>query len=255
MKKSLFVSSIALAALTFAGCQDQSPKVAQNENTPATVQPAAASADQAAAKNGNVVETMDAGGYTYVKVDTGSETLWAAAPQFSVKVGDPVVIPQGMPMKNFHSKTLERDFDLIYFVDSVLVGGESAAAAKAMPEGHPTIDTAKASESVDLSDVKPAESGKTVETLYSGKDELAGKEVTLRGKVVKFSPQIMGKNWIHIQDGTGEEGNNDLTVTTDSTAQIGDTVLVTGVLTKDKDFGYGYQYPLIIEDAKIEVEN
>jgi hypothetical protein len=64
----------------------------------------------------------------------------------------------------------------------------------------------------------------------------------------------MGKNWIHLQDGTGDNGSNDLTVTTDSTVNVGDTVLVSGVLNTDKDFGYGYQYAVIVEDAKITVE-
>ena len=76
----------------------------------------------------------------------------------------------------------------------------------------------------------------------------------MRGKVVKFSPQIMGKNWIHVQDGTGAAGTNDLTVTTLDEAKVGDTVLVTGKITLNKDFGMGYKYDLIIEDGKVKVE-
>ncbi len=72
---------------------------------------------------------MDSGGYTYVQVDTGKEKVWAAAPQFKVKVGDPVIIPQGMAMHNYHSKTLNRDFDLVYFVNSIMVGGAQPAEA------------------------------------------------------------------------------------------------------------------------------
>ena len=84
--------------------------------------------------------------------------------------------------------------------------------------------------------------------------ERAGKPVTLRAKVVKYSPQIMGKNWLHLQDGSGAAGSNDLTVTSDVTANVGDTVLVKGPLTLDKDFGYGYKYDVILEDAKVTVE-
>jgi hypothetical protein len=72
--------------------------------------------------------------------------------------------------------------------------------------------------------------------------------------VVKFSQQIMGKNWIHLQDGTGAAGTNDLTVTTDGTANTGDTVVVTGVVTTDKDFGYGYKYDVILENATVTIE-
>jgi hypothetical protein len=71
---------------------------------------------------------------------------------------------------------------------------------------------------------------------------------------MKYNPEVMGKNWLHIQDGSGNTGNNDLTVTTSSRAKIGDMVLVTGKLSADRDFGGGYQYSLIIEDAKVTVE-
>ena len=76
----------------------------------------------------------------------------------------------------------------------------------------------------------------------------------MRGKVVKFSPEIMGKNWIHLQDGTGKEGTNDLTVTTKMMAKVGDTVVISGAVATDKDFGYGYKYGVIIEDADVKVE-
>ena len=78
--------------------------------------------------------------------------------------------------------------------------------------------------------------------------------VILRGKVVKFNPEIMGKNWLHVQDGTGEKGMNDLTITSAARAKVGDTVLVKGKLVLDRDFGFGYKYALIIEDAEVTVE-
>ena len=107
---------------------------------------------------------------------------------------------------------------------------------------------------MDFSGIKKPEGGKTVAELYAEKDKLSGKEVTVRGKVVKFSAGIMGTNWIHMQDGTGGEDANDLTVTTDATVAVGDTVLVKGVLAADKDFGYGYKYAVIVEKSDVTVE-
>ena len=86
------------------------------------------------------------------------------------------------------------------------------------------------------------------------KDSLKGKKVNVRGKVVKFASQIMEKNWIHIRDGTGKEGSNDLTATSAETVNVGDVVLVSGEIAYNKDFGAGYVYPVIIEDASITVE-
>ncbi len=99
-----------------------------------------------------------------------------------------------------------------------------------------------------------AAGGETVAECLRGRAPLKGKDVKVRGKVVKFTPNVMGKNWIHIQDGTGAEGMHDLTVTTAATVKVGDTVVVEGPLSVDKDFGAGYRYPVIIEDAKVTVE-
>ena len=208
--------------------------------------------------NGTVVETINTGGYTYVQVDTGKEKIWAAAPEFQVKVGDLVTVPTGMLMRNHHSKTLDRTFDQIYFVGKISVAGAEqstptvpATANAGAP--HENIVPAAPSD-MDFSGINKAEGGKTVAELYAEKDKLSGKEVTVRGKVVKFSSSIMGTNWIHLQDGTGGEGTNDLTVTTDATVAVGDTVLVKGVLAADKDFGYGYKYAVIVEKADVTVE-
>lgn len=262
MKKTLKFIGFSIAALALAACsQDKPAGTAEHAAEPTSAAPtamtAAAPVTQSAGTSGTVVETMNAAGYTYVQVDNGKEKIWAAAPAFTVAVGDSVVVPEGMPMNNYHSKTLDRDFPVVYFVDSVLNASAPAASdvsASGMPAGHPA--PAAPAADVDLSNIAKAEGGLTVGEIFADKANLSGQEVTLRGKVVKFSPQIMGKNWIHIQDGSGDQaaGTNDLTVTTSVTAKIGDTILVQGPLTVDKDFGYGYQYDAIIEDAKVTVE-
>jgi hypothetical protein len=262
VKKHLILILAGLTAVSLAtGCKkEEAPKTAEQAQ-PAVAEPAQPAA---AAKSGKVVETMNSGGYTYVLVDTGSEKVWAAAPEFQVKVGDPVVVPEGMPMTNYHSKTLNRDFEMVYFVNGIMVGGEMAAPGGApgatpgeakLPNGHPPLTVQSAEQSgVDVSGIKKAEGGQTVADIFAGKANLAGKDVKVRGKVVKFSPGIMGKNWIHLQDGTGKEGTNDLTITTSETVKVGDTVVVAGKVTTDKDFGYGYKYDVILEDAKLTVE-
>jgi hypothetical protein len=102
--------------------------------------------------------------------------------------------------------------------------------------------------------VAKAPGGYTIQEIYAQRTKLAGKEVAVRGKVVKYNAQIMGRNWLHIQDGSGKEGANDLTVTTTTPAKLGDTVLVRGVLATDKDFGAGYKFGVILDNAQITVE-
>ncbi len=249
MKRVTLLMIAAFLSLTFSGCKSETPEPAQPA---APAQPAQPAAPTVQGQGGTVVETMNSGGYTYILVDTGSEKVWAAAPEFAVKVGDDVVVPNGMVMQNHTSKTLDRTFETILFVDAVQVGGAVASLPEgaAVPEDHtkPTVTV----EDVDLSGVAKAK--QTVAEIFAQKDALAGKEVAVRGKVVKFSQQIMQTNWIHLQDGTGAEGTNDLVVTTDAVVAKGDTILVKGVVTANKDFGFGYKYDVIIEGAQVTVE-
>ncbi len=256
---------MAFAALALsAACSEKQPRTANVSQPEARKSPAEqtmAQKPEASQKAGKVLETMNSGGYTYVQIDTGSEKIWAATPEFSVQVGDAVVIPEGMPMADFHSPTLNRTFDVVYFVPSISVGGAPAGANAGtmgqsqpqMPPGHPPTVTKNV---VDFSGITKAQGGITVSELFAGKNDLAGKEVILRGKVVKFMAEIMGKNWIHVQDGTGSQGTNDLTVTVAPhvMAKVGDTILVKGVVTTEKDFGYGYKYDVILEDAQVTLE-
>lgn len=90
-----------------------------------------------------------------------------------------------------------------------------------------------------------------VADIFAKRDKLNGKKVTVKGKVVKYNAGIMGKNWVHIQDGSGKQGTNDITATTNDVAAAGDTVTVTGTVVVNKDFGSGYKYDVILEDATI----
>ena len=132
----------------------------------------------------------------------------------------------------------------------------AAAAPAQMPAEHPTPSAiAGTATEIDLAGIAKAEGGKTVAEVYAEKDALVGTTVAVRGKVVKVNAGIMDKNWLHVRDGSGEEGTNDLTVTTEGDLpELGATVLVSGSLATDKDFGMGYQYPVILEDAVVTVE-
>ena len=205
---------------------------------------------------GKVVETIEASRYTYVHVDTGRGKIWAATPDFQGKVGDVVTIPsQGLPMKNFHSNTLDRKFELVYFVASIAAEEHEEGVSKgSLIPGHPPVAKRRTTSQTEVGEVEKAKNGKTVAEVYAASKDLAGKEVLVRGRVVKFFPKIMGKNWLHLQDGSGSEGTNDLTVTTNTMVEVGDTVLVSGVVSVNRDFGHGYRFAVMLEDAAVTVE-
>jgi hypothetical protein len=198
---------------------------------------------------------MNASNYTYVRVKTDAGDVWAASGEFKVAVGDRVTLVLEMPMENFHSETLKRDFPLIYFTTRIGREGEPLPAMPAMMSAHGQTGSGSAAAAAAqvTEPIQPAPGGTTVATVWADRKSLAGKIVTVRGKVVRFNGGILGRNWIHIQDGTGAaaDGTNDLLVTSDATAKIGDVITVTGTVAIDKDFTAGYAYAVMIEGAKI----
>ena len=192
--------------------------------------------------SGKVTEVINASGYTYAEIDTGKEKVWAAGPPTELKAGDMITISSQMPMQNFHSKSIGRTFPVIYFINSY----DTGKAASTIKKVHPQLQQNKATEPVE--GIKKAEGGNTIAEVYADKTGLKGKTVRVRGKVSKFSADIMGKNWLHIRDSSTLD---DLTVTSADTAAVGDVVVVEGKLEQDKDYGYGYIYPVILENAKI----
>jgi hypothetical protein len=261
-----------LKSFLLLGCLALSGQIVRAQTPPAAAGAAPDPAGGVTTFSGKVLETTNTAGYTYVLVDTGTKKSWAAAVQFDVKVGDNVTVASGLPMGNYHSKSLNRDFDEVYFTGSITVnGGTAAGAAPALPPGHPAIPgaatpglppghpnltAASARPNLDLTGIKRAAGGKTIQEIFAAQSKLAGKPVAVRGKVVKYNAAIMGKNWLHIRDGSGsdDKNNNDLTITTSTPAKLGDVVLVTGKVSTNRDFGAGYKYAVIIEDANVTVE-
>lgn len=266
MKNRILLSALLIILALLVGCQQDSSSQSSTpqSQTPAPQTPPTPQAPQASSNiSGSVVETMNALGYTYVLVDTDNGQVWAATPQFAVSVGDLVVVPDGMPMHNYHSQTLDRTFDVVYFVDSILNASSTNAANATpvpgqMPAGHPPISGmgATAPAPLTVTPLDKLENGLNIEEIYAARNDLSGQEIQLRGKVVKFSPQIMGTNWVHLQDGSGnpEAGTHDLTLTSNDELKVGDVVVARGTLTTDKDFGHGYVYELIVENAVVSVE-
>ncbi len=191
---------------------------------------------------GEVLEVKDVDSYTYLRLKTQDGETWAAVGTAPVKKGAKVTIENTSVMKNFESKSLKKTFPTIVFGNLAGAGAGAPAVAKA----------------VDTSPIKvPKATGanaRTVAEVMAKPAALKDKPVQVRGKVVKFNAGIMGKNWIHLRDGTGSaaDGTDDLLVTTAASAKLGDVLTVSGVVHTDKDFGSGYSYKVLIEDATLQ---
>jgi hypothetical protein len=253
------LSAVLLVAVAVAGCKKSEPPAAAPQAASNAME--AQVAPPTSSLKGKVLERLDAPPYSYLKIKSGQEEMWAAVPKADVAKGAEVTVLNAMPMANFESKTLKRKFDVVFF--GTLEGSTPAApavapaGADASPAGMAQQHAKAAQGPSNVGDVKvPKASGadaRTVAEVYAQKGALKEKPVSIRGKVVKFNPGIMGKNWVHLQDGSGkaDKQDNDITVTTQDMTSVGDTVVVKGTIRVDKDFGAGYAYPVIIEDAKL----
>ncbi|MHB1687027.1 MAG: hypothetical protein ACYCVH_06620 [Ignavibacteriaceae bacterium] len=233
MKRLFLVISI-LALFGLTSCSKKSENNKPVQNLPAGTHAV------------KVLDKIDAANYTYLQVDENGNLYWLAAPQTQVDKGEVVYYSQGMEMKNFHSNTLNRTFDSILFVQSISKELSNNSATTAHSQA---LDIPK-----EQISIAPLKGGKTIAEIFSQKESLSGKTVKVKGKVVKFNSNILDRNWIHIQDGTGSEGEFDLLVTSKETVQVGDVIVVEGTVAVDKDFGAGYSYPVMIENAKITQE-
>jgi hypothetical protein len=201
---------------------------------------------------GEVIEIKEVASYTYLRLKTKNGETWAAVGKAPVRKGAQVTIENPMVMHNFESRSLKKTFPEIIFGSLAGAGGGAAMASPEMVRAHAGKTGAAEAGDVQVGKATGA-NAYTVAEILARKAELKDKPVLVRAKVVKFNPEIMGKNWVHVRDGSGSAaaGTNDLLVTTKGQAKMGDVVTVKGTVRTDKDFGSGYAYKVLVEEATL----
>lgn len=190
--------------------------------------------------NGKVLEVLTIPGFKYLKLEKNNKKVWVGIMDvpvpFNVSVGDKVRYDISTIMKDYESKLLKRKFDVVIFAANVELIKEENNQPKTF-EDKVSIGTF------------------TIDKLYSLSDKLEGKIITVKGKVTKVSKGIMERDWVHLSDGTrsSADSTNDLTLTTvNSNISVGSSVTAKGKLVKNKDFGGGYFYKVIIEETSFK---
>ena len=227
--------------------------------------PLAASAQSANTLQGEVLEVLNVDSYTYMRLKTASGEAWAAVTTAAVAKGAKVSIANAVPMDNFESKALKRRFERVYFGQmagpgpKMTAGGPPPAMQGGMKGGMPGamhMPGASPAPTIATTPVPKASGAdaRTVAEVVQGKGQLKDKTVLIRARVVKVNNGIMGKNWLHLQDGSGkvQDGSNDLLVTSKDTAAVGDIVTARGTVRTDVTVGPGYTYAVLVEDASVK---
>lgn len=241
MKKLLVICMLAAGPIVWA--QTKAPA------------PSAPSAP-AISLSGEVLEVKNVESYSYLRLKTAQGETWAAVPTAQVKKGAKVTIVNAMVMNNFESKALKKTFDSVLF--GTLATGQVATAAPAAGQQAAGPHALPLKAEPAAADVKvPKATGpnaRTVAEIVAKPADLKDKPVLVRGKIVKYNSGIMGKNWIHLRDGSGSAADqtNDVLVTTTEVAKVGDIVTAKGTVRTDRNFGAGYSYKVIVEEATLQ---
>lgn len=191
-----------------------------------------------------VLEVQQAGNYTYLYVKGKGPKHWVAVPSMNASPGETYTYQGGLLMTDFYSKELDRTFDEVLFIESLNSLENQAPESDEMVAHHGRIPVEKKDANVEA-----VEGTVSIADLYADPEAYKGKKVRVKGEVSKYNPEIMDRNWIHLQDGTEFEGKYDLTATSSESFETGSVVILEGVIALDRDFGYGYSYDILLENA------
>lgn len=246
--KKLIILIIGLSL--FAACNNSNdPKLIKDKPLPDLGQHQQGMMSPTTEKTAVLLEAVDGGTYTYLKLESEGKEFWGAVTAMELETGKTYYYTESVWMKDFESKTLGKTFDEILFIDYIGETSKQAEVASPHTGGGQHVTAGKMENiSVELTGDEIS-----LEELFRNKDKYKDQQLTVKGAVVKVNLDIMDRNWIHIQDGTSHEGMFDLTVTTTEQIKfdLNDIVTFKGTLTLDKDFGAGYFYKVILEESHV----
>lgn len=194
-----------------------------------------------------VKEKIDGGGYVYLNVEEDGKDYWMAITNMPIEVGNTYYYNGGMVMKDFISKHLDKTFEAITFAEGIRLTEEVQVTEDHVHEHSSEMEAA----AVMTEKIEKAKGGNSLEEVFKNRATLDKKNVIVKGKVVKVNNGIMDKNWVHIEDGSQFNNEKDLTITTQETVKEGDIVTFKGTIVLNKDFGAGYVYDIILEEATL----
>ena len=248
MKRILILTAL-LAVLSLSSCrqEEEEPQVQPAQVQPAQMQVQASTPPVTGSHTGVVQEILQASAYTYVHLKEADKSFWIAITKTELDAGETISFAGGHEMPNFFSKDLNRTFESVLFVSAISKGSSPPAGnapAQMMHSQKPTLEKKEIT-------IEPVAGGITIKELFANRAAHANQTVLIKGQVTKVNRAIMDQNWVHLQDGTSDGDDFDLTITTKDDATVGDVVTFQGKIALKKDFGAGYAYDVIMQEGKL----
>lgn len=194
-----------------------------------------------------VDEVLPATKYVYVHVSEGVEKYWVATALAEIVVGETYFFRGGLLKTNFESKEYNRMFEQIYLVSQFVPAKHGGSTSNAFEVQTPTSNQKKNDPVKASKKIEKAEGSMSIAELVNDPQKYEGQTVQLSGECVKINPQIMGRNWIHLKDGSKDD--YDLVITSDIFVREGTIINIKAKVVLNKDYGAGYKYDLILEDG------
>lgn len=245
---------ILLLAISLLSC-DSKPRVIEGESTteqvavntiPALTEAPPSTANTPSEEHKVVVEeVLNTEKYSYIQVLEKDEKYWIAISKRDVEVGDTYYYKGGLLKRNFFSQEFNRVFETVYLVSKIWK--EPTGDDSVLDEAFAKMQAGQEIPDLEVGNIERAAGAVKLSDIFANKEKYNGKLIKVSGKCVKVNPMIMNRNWVHIQDGSGDEV--DLTITTTENIPLGAVVTLEGTIALDKDFGAGYRYDVIMEGA------
>ena len=252
-----------LALMALAAC-NQGPKVitAQNESGDVTFssgifdedQPTEISSVNNSFTDGlhqvRVRQTLEASRYTYLEVDEEGRSYWIATSKQPIDLGATYYYRNPLLKTKFESKEHQRIFDTIYLVTQLVPANHGGNQNQSPDELKSNVSFDQKVDIPTHADLPTQDKGLVkIREIVEDPEKFNGKTVTIKGKCVKINPNIMKRNWIHLQDGSQDD--YDLVVTSNTFIKEGQTVVIKAMVTLNKDFGSGYRYDILLENGEV----
>jgi len=232
--------------ILLAACNSK-PKIIEAESTSSEEQQPMADESTSLLHKVVVDEILNTSKYTYLNVTEDGNQFWIAIPKKDVEKGGTYYYRGGLKKTNFKSAEYDKVFETIYLVSDV----SKDPSMSDMSSGNPHSHSESATTTDKNTKIDPLPGGITISELYANRKKYEGQTVRVKGRCVKVNNMIMNRNWIHIQDGSSSDKNVDLTVTTTDMVSLDEIVAFEGKITLNKDFGAGYKYEIIMEEAHL----
>lgn len=238
MGKLIFLAT----CLILCSCESK-PTVVQPASQDSNISNASTPSTTETAHEAIVEEILQTTKYTYLFLDEGGVKRWIAIARAEVNKGEKVKYTGGLRMANFKSTELNRNFEELLLVSNIQRAGDR-------PAGNLFQEIKEGGSPIEKEKITIAKGSISLIDLFRSPEKFAGKKVLVSGRCIKINYQIMGKNWIHLEDESG--ASKTLTITSQSALEPGKLGSFEGTITLNKDFGAGYQYDIILEDAVLK---